>query len=484
MKDGFFLKKKEKKKIYPDEEAPAGSMLLALAKPSQSAAEARRKTQAPPVVLSGLVQPQTSTLHPVSSRQDPRQQRPLSLLKKKSLEVSTQAPPVVLPGLVQPQTNTLHSVSSRQDSRQQRPLSLLKKKSLKDSGPAFPELSDENFGYLWMGKKMLGGRTLRETLEMMNKREILDTILQHLQPPPQKTSKPGHNKNALYRYYGLKLQDSRSIETVHQYLHLLLTLPLKEETDREEVIKEEPLASLSVLHQAMETIIRMTALRPCMDTLLWSQLIQKSIKKVFQLPSLQFTKVKAGSPVPATQSQDYYQETIYTCLNMITSLLSEAPSLEMLQEILVHTNGWIDSTKISERQRAVKSTNVLMKYVSEHLDFDVSQDFPLLGQLVALLSLHLADNVKEIGLQSAEALYHLHYIMIAKMDFFIPGPSLFYNDISEVAKLLQRLPAVVPPPLPRKSEPGATEGRLIPSDFHRIFIEHNDQGPVFERQLH
>nr|XP_028570967.1 uncharacterized protein LOC114589091 isoform X4 [Podarcis muralis] len=413
-KDGFFLKKKEKKKIYPDEEAPAGSMLLALAKPSQSAAEARRKTQAPPVVLSGLVQPQTSTLHPVSSRQDPRQQRPLSLLKKKSLEVSTQAPPVVLPGLVQPQTNTLHSVSSRQDSRQQRPLSLLKKKSLKDSGPAFPELSDENFGYLWMGKKMLGGRTLRETLEMMNKREILDTILQHLQPPPQKTSKPGHNKNALYRYYGLKLQDSRSIETVHQYLHLLLTLPLKEETDRE----------------------------------------------------------------------DYYQETIYTCLNMITSLLSEAPSLEMLQEILVHTNGWIDSTKISERQRAVKSTNVLMKYVSEHLDFDVSQDFPLLGQLVALLSLHLADNVKEIGLQSAEALYHLHYIMIAKMDFFIPGPSLFYNDISEVAKLLQRLPAVVPPPLPRKSEPGATEGRLIPSDFHRIFIEHNDQGPVFERQLH
>ncbi|CAI7934995.1 maestro heat-like repeat family member 5, partial [Podarcis lilfordi] len=132
------------------------------------------------------------------------------------------------------------------------------------------------------------------------------------------------------------------------------------------------------------------------------------------------------------------------------------PSLETLQEILVHTNGWIDSTKISERQRAVKTTNVLMKYVSEHLDFDVSQDFPLLGQLVALLSIHLTDNVKEIGLQSAEALYHLHYIMIAKMgkelekrrnknkkgnmvrwvreDFFIPGPSLFHYNIAKVAK--------------------------------------------------
>ncbi|XP_077787164.1 uncharacterized protein LOC114590187 isoform X2 [Podarcis muralis] len=85
----------------------------------------------------------------------------------------------------------------------------------------------------------------------------------------------------------------------------------------------------------METIICMTALRTCMDPLLRSQPLQKTIRKVFQLPSLQVTKVKAGSSVPATQSQDCYQETIYIWLNMLTSLLSEAPSLEMLQEILV-----------------------------------------------------------------------------------------------------------------------------------------------------
>ncbi|XP_053243465.1 uncharacterized protein LOC128413490 [Podarcis raffonei] len=424
----FFLKGKKKNKIYPSYEDEAPALLPALAKPSTSATEGRRKDQVArknkiypsyedeaPALLPALAKPSTSAA----------EARP------------AEARPLVLPGLVKPQT-------SKQDPSQQRPS---KKKSLEDSGPALPELSDENFEYLWMGKKILGGRTIREALEMMDEREILDTILQHLQPPPQ---------NALYRYYGLKLRDSRSAETVHQYLHLLLTLPLEEEADREEVIKEEPMASLTILHQAMETIIRMTALRPRMDPLLRSQLLQKTIRKVFQLPSLQVTKVKAGSSVPATQSQDCFQETIYIWLNMLTSLLSEAPSLETLQEILVHTNGWIDSTKISERQRAVKTTNVLMKYVSEHLDFDVSQDFPLLGQLVALLSLHLADNVKEIGLQSAEALYHLHYIMIAKMgkelekrrnknkkgnmvrwvreDFFIPGPSLFHYHIAKVAK--------------------------------------------------
>ncbi|XP_077787068.1 uncharacterized protein LOC144328293 [Podarcis muralis] len=82
-----------------------------------------------------------------------------------------------------------------------------------------------------------------------------------------------------------------------------VTFPHKEELTFciIEVIKEEPLASLTIVHQAMETIILMTALRPRMDPLLRSQPLQKTIRKVFQLPSLQVTKVKAGSSVPATE---------------------------------------------------------------------------------------------------------------------------------------------------------------------------------------
>ncbi|XP_077786346.1 maestro heat-like repeat family member 5 [Podarcis muralis] len=547
----FFLKRKNKNKIYPSYEDEAPALLPPLAKPSTSATEGRKKNKIPP----------KNKIYPSNEEEAPLLLPALAKPSTSAAEArAAEARPLVLPGLVQPRT-------SKQEPSQQRPS---KKKSLEDSGSAFPELSDENFEFLWMGKKMLGGRTIREALEMMDEREILDTILQHLQTSPQ---------NALYRYYGLKLRDSRSAETVHQYLHLLLRLALEEEADREgiseaigvassthisqvlmavrdfgraaiarktqtsentsetnasitvilccgqmaigarqdelplfidqltqellfqfqnsrknedlkksfmkaatlttkalvqsnvghvtfphkeeltfciiEVIKE-PIASITNLHEAMENIIRLTALRPYMDPLTRSQLVQKITQKVFQLPSLQVMKIKAGSSVKATPSQDCYQETVYIWLNMLTSLLSEAPSLKTLQEILVHTKGWIDSRKISERQRAVKTTNALLKYASEHLDFDVSQDFPLLGQLVALLSLHLTDNVKEIGLQSAEALYHLHYIMIAKMgkelekrgnknkkgkmvrwvreDFFIPGPSLFQYNIAKVAK--------------------------------------------------
>ncbi|KAL7985726.1 hypothetical protein Chor_013658, partial [Crotalus horridus] len=81
-------------------------------------------------------------------------------------------------------------------------------------------------------------------------------------------------------------------------------------------------------------------------------------------------------------------------------------------------------------------------------------DFFLLGQLVALLGLHIGEG-KEIGQTSAEAAYHLHYILMNKMakemdkkpknkkgnivkwlreDFFGSGSGIFYNNISKMAK--------------------------------------------------
>ena len=108
-----------------------------------------------------------------------------------------------------------------------------------------------------------------------------------------------------------------------------------------------------------------------------------------------------------------------------------------------------------ERERAVRSTTHLLKFVSEHLDFDISQEFSLMGQLLALLALRTVDSVKEIGMQAAEAMYPLHYITMSKMvkemekkhknrkgnvvkwwreDFFISSASVFYNKISKVAK--------------------------------------------------
>ncbi|KAM6474101.1 maestro heat-like repeat family member 5 [Liasis olivaceus] len=184
-----------------------------------------------------------------------------------------------------------------------------------------------------------------------------------------------------------------------------------------EVIGGEPMGTFSVtnLHQAITTVSCMTKLKPPLDPNVRSELVNKSIQKVFSLPALKMTKVKANSPAQPVQTQDFYQQTITACNSMLASLLSEAPSLESLQDILMHTNIWIDSPTNYERERAIKSTRHLLKFVSEHFDFDTTGEFPMLGQLVALLALHIADSVREIGQASAEATYHLHYIIMNKM---------------------------------------------------------------------
>ncbi|XP_077792685.1 maestro heat-like repeat-containing protein family member 9 isoform X2 [Podarcis muralis] len=118
-----------------------------------------------------------------------------------------------------------------------------------------------------------------------------------------------------------------------------------------------------------------------MDSMLRSELVKKSIKEVFSLPSLKLTKLKAGSPRQSSQSQDFYQQTVNACLNMLTSLLSEAPSLEALQDILV-----------LRRWRHNNRKGKVVKWVRE--------------------------------------------------DFFIPGPAIFYTDISKISKMA-KLPIVV-----------------------------------------
>ncbi|XP_063149259.1 maestro heat-like repeat-containing protein family member 7 [Candoia aspera] len=566
-------------------------LLPLLMKPSQAPAEIKKKVQPQTVALPDLVQRQTTKSPTVAARIDNKQ--------------GTKEP-TSLPRLFERE-------------RAQKGSTPQGKKRTPDM-PLYPELSDERFRTLWDSKRPLRGRSIKEILDMMDEREILDTILEQLRPPFQQAStdskQPKRKLNSvstdgsptiqkpvaqprtshplslekirLYKYYGVKLRNSRHKDVVSEYLHMLLNLSAQEETDREgiseaigvvafchlseilvalrdfghfmqakksslveampeeswnlserqtrtnlilcygqaamgaqpedmlslidyivseilfqftttnkdeamkkaflravimiskallhskrqdiniphkaelvvciiDVIEDEPVGSFSVmvLHQAIITVTCMSNLKPLLDSAVRSKLVNKSIQKVFSLPALKMTKVKAGSPTQLAQTQDFYQQTVTACNSMLTSLLSEAPNLESLQDILIHTNTWIDSPKNYERERAIKSTSHLLKFVSQHLDFDTTAEFFLLGQLVGSLALHIADSIKEIGQIAAEATYHLHYIIMSKMakemekkrknkkgnivkwlreDFFISGPTIFYNNISKVAK--------------------------------------------------
>ncbi|XP_058050715.1 maestro heat-like repeat-containing protein family member 7 [Ahaetulla prasina] len=200
---------------------------------------------------------------------------------------------------------------------------------------------------------------------------------------------------------------------------------------------------------------RMCRMKPPLNSEMRAKVASKSIEKVFSLPPLKMTTLQASSPAQSTQTQDFYHQTVNACNTMLTSLLSEAPNLDALQDILMHTNPWIESSKSHEKKRALKSTRHLLKFVSENVNFDITAEFFLLGRLVALLALHIGDTSKEVGQTSAEAAYYLHHLLMSKMakemdqkpknkkgnivrwlreDFFISGPTIFYNNISKMAK--------------------------------------------------
>ncbi|XP_042303800.1 maestro heat-like repeat family member 5 [Sceloporus undulatus] len=567
-------------------------LLPLLVKPSTSpaAADAKKKAQTQPLVLPELVQrPTNQKAPPATNKVDDKYGR------HPAVEIS-------LPKLF----------SKEKPKKLSTPV---KKKPPEPLVPIYPELSDEQFKFLWDPRKLHRGRSIRESVDMMDEREILDTILIYLnhsvQRPSgvdprqnrrkseeigssqktlvqQKSKQSSQEKILLYKYFGVKLRDSRNKDVVSEYLHILLGFAVQDEEEREgvseairiiafchlseilcalrdfghlmplrktlqreptaeeikniserhicttlilcygqaamgakpedmlalvdfmvaeilyhyrgnnkdeimkktfmravimiskalqltkkfdihfphkselvvciiEVLEEEPQVSFSVpiIHQAMVTVTCMTPLKPPLDSEVRSELVNKSVKKVFSLPSVQVSKLRAVNPIHLIQSQEFYQQTINACQNMLIGLLNEVPSLESLQDILIHINSWIESPKICERERAVRSTSHLLKFVSEHLDFDTTPEFSLLGQLVAVLALHIADSVKEIGQIAAEAMYHLHYIIMSRMakeiekkhknkkgnvvkwlreDFFVPGPAVFYNNIAKVAQ--------------------------------------------------
>ncbi|KAM6474088.1 uncharacterized protein PHA67_006692 [Liasis olivaceus] len=129
----------------------------------------------------------------------------------------------------------------------------------------------------------------------------------------------------------------------------------------------------------------------------------------------------------------------------------------MKEDILDVLHEWMVQPYPTSRALSIRGLGYLMRHSLEVRDgvLETTGEFPMLGQLVALLALHSADSVREIGQASAEATYHLHHIIMNKMakemekkrknkkgkvvqwlrvDYFNSGPTTFYNNIPKVAE--------------------------------------------------
>ncbi|XP_053149429.1 uncharacterized protein LOC128344017 [Hemicordylus capensis] len=237
--------------------------------PVPSTAEVRKRPQ--PVALPELVQPGPSKSGPGASRTD--EKYPRRALGEASKEQ------IVLPKLPVPASKSKLTASPKTSA------SPIPKKKPPESGvPILSELPDENFRFLWDSKKLQKAKTVREALEMMDEREVLDTILAHLQQSPQRTpatdhkktsrrltaadiyaasqkaaapqkgpKAPNQDKASLYKYYGMKLRDASRKDLVCEHLHILLRLTGKEE-DREGISEAVGLVAFCHLPELLKTL--------------------------------------------------------------------------------------------------------------------------------------------------------------------------------------------------------------------------------------
>ncbi|KAK9391873.1 maestro heat-like repeat family member 5 [Crotalus adamanteus] len=207
-------------------------LLPLLVKSSAAPTQARKRVQLPALVLPDLGQRTTLRTTPGTAQADDQQ---------------GEKEPVALPRVPERESSERSSLSQGR-----RPSKALL--------PLYPELSDQCFQTFWESKEPLKGRSVTEMLEQMDEKEILDTILEHLRPslhisagpqlPRRKTDglpslqqksalreSRSHllpqEKISLYKYYGVKLRNSRQKDLVKEQLKSLLGFSFQEETDRE-----------------------------------------------------------------------------------------------------------------------------------------------------------------------------------------------------------------------------------------------------------
>ncbi|KAK9391858.1 maestro heat-like repeat family member 5 [Crotalus adamanteus] len=207
-------------------------LLPLLVKSSAAPMQARKRVQLPALVLPDLGQRTTLRTTPGTAQADDQQ---------------GEKEPVALPRVPERESSQRSSLSQGR-----RPSKALL--------PLYPELSDQCFQTFWESKEPLNGRSVTEMLEQMDEKEILDTILEHLRPslhisagpqlPRRKTDglpslqqksalreSRSHllpqEKISLYKYYGVKLRNSRQKDLVKEQLKSLLGFSFQEETDRE-----------------------------------------------------------------------------------------------------------------------------------------------------------------------------------------------------------------------------------------------------------
>jgi len=172
---------------------------------------------------------------------------------------------------------------------------------------------NSNVGQLWMKKIPQMLQILDDhTEENLDQEEWEDRLLQAF----------------LYKFFGFTLRTSRNMKLVKMMLSSILQAIHKDLQEREELIREEPLSSISssIRLRAMNIISDFRKLRPLIEVEERTELLRTCCKSVLCLPPTEILQKEASSSQEAHTTVDLFRETLQSLLRLMETLTVEMPS--------------------------------------------------------------------------------------------------------------------------------------------------------------
>ncbi|XP_045309425.1 maestro heat-like repeat family member 5 isoform X5 [Leopardus geoffroyi] len=134
-------------------------------------------------------------------------------------------------------------------------------------------------------------------------------------------------------------------------------------------------------------IVGLSNLRPSLKPVVKSQILQTCLRSLYTLPP---TETLRSSLPPSDVAPDVtalYRKSMQALDLLLQSLISENKSVDELCFILQHAEPWLKSDSSHERQRAVQTIFLFLKYVVDYVGLTEEATPSMLGHQIGLLML-------------------------------------------------------------------------------------------------
>ncbi|XP_055143390.1 maestro heat-like repeat family member 5 isoform X6 [Symphalangus syndactylus] len=256
-------------------------------------------------------------------------------------------------------------------------------------------------------------------------------LLWTLTTPSWTPQEQSPEKAFLFAYYGLILQAEKNSATVRRHLQALLETSHQWPMQREGMALTLGLAATHHLDDVWAVLDQFGRSRP----IRWSlhsfspknseDLHWKWASSTILLAYGQVAAKARAHILPWVDnivsrmvfyfhysSWSLYSRTTEALDLMLQSLIMQNPTAGELHFLLSHLYTWLASEKAHERQRAVHSCMILLKFLNHNGYLDPKENFKRIGQLVGILGMLCQDPDKATQRCSLEGASHLYQLLM------------------------------------------------------------------------